>query len=77
MRRVTLYTRRGCHLCEAAAGVLERARGRAKFALETIDIDGDPRLRALYDEEVPVVAIDARPVFRHAVDLDEFLKRLA
>jgi len=77
MVKVTLYTRRGCHLCEAAHDVLRRAGARVEFELEVIDIDGDPELRRRYDVEVPVVAIDGRDTFRHAVDEETFLKRVA
>ncbi len=75
--RVTLYTRKGCCLCEEAREALEQARGQASFRLEIVDIDRDPELRRLYNEEVPVVAIDGKKAFKYRVPVDEFLKRLA
>ena len=36
-----------------------------------------PEWLALYNEEVPVIAIDGRKAFKYQVDVDEFLKRLA
>jgi glutaredoxin len=74
--RVTLYTRAGCHLCEAVKQRLARARRRARFELEEIDIDSDPALRALYNEEVPVVAINGRKAFKYHLEEEEFLKKL-
>ena len=74
---VTLYTRVGCHLCDAAKQVLEAARRRAEFRYEERDIDSDPELLRLYNEEVPVIAIDGRKAFKYRVDMNEFLKRLA
>jgi glutaredoxin len=74
---VTLYTRAGCHLCDEAKKVLAEARSRAAFDYEERDIDADPELRRLYDEEVPVIAIDGRKVFQYRLIMDEFLKRLA
>ncbi|MBI3665673.1 MAG: glutaredoxin family protein [Acidobacteria bacterium] len=74
--RVTLYTRSGCCLCETAKEQLARARRRAQFELEEIDIDSDPALRALYDEEIPVVAINGRKAFKYTVEEKEFLKKL-
>ena len=74
---VTLYTRAGCCLCDTAKTVLSEARQRAAFHYEEQDIDADPDLRRLYNEEVPVVAINGTPVFRYSVDLEEFLRRLA
>ncbi len=74
---VTLYTRAGCHLCDDAKRVLAGARSRADFDYEELDIDLDPSLRRLYDEEVPVIAIDGRKAFKYRLDMNEFLKRLA
>jgi glutaredoxin len=74
---VTLYTRAGCCLCEEARRVLEAARCRASFRLAVVDIDRDPGLRQLYNDEVPVIAIDGKKAFKYRVTADEFLKRLA
>jgi glutaredoxin len=74
---VTLYTRAGCHLCDEAKLVLAAARRRVEFAYEERDIDADAELRRLYNEEVPVIAIDGRKAFKYKVDMNEFLKRLA
>jgi glutaredoxin len=65
---VTLYTRAGCSCCDKAKAVLERARKRHRFAIETIDVDGDPELAARYGLEVPVVAVDGRVRFRGVVN---------
>ena len=73
---VTLYTRTGCHLCDQAKAVLADARRQTDFQYEEFDIDADPELRRMYNEEVPVVAINRTPVFRYAVDLGELLRRL-
>ena len=77
--RVTLYTRAGCHLCDDAKRVLDAARPRAEFDLEVIDIDLPQNAASLhlYNEEVPVVAIDGRKAFKYGLDMNEFLKRLA
>lgn len=73
---VTLYTRAGCCLCEEARKVLEAARREAVFVLEEVDIDRDPALRALYNDEVPVIAINGRKAFKYRLTAGEFLKRL-
>ena len=74
--RVTLYTRPGCCLCQTAKEQLARARRRAEFELEEIDIDSDAALRALYNNEIPVVAINGKKAFKYAVEEKEFLKKL-
>jgi len=76
MRRVTLYTRAGCHLCDEAKKVLERARAREPFDLEILDIDGNAELRRLYDHEVPVIAIDGVKAFKYRLTEAELLKKL-
>ena len=74
---VTLYTRAGCHLCDEAKKVIAHARSRAEFDYEERDIDAAPELLRLYNEEVPVIAIDGRKAFKYRLDMNEFLKRLA
>lgn len=73
---VTLYTRAGCHLCDDAKQVILAARSRAEFDYEERDIDAAPELFRLYNEEVPVIAIDGRKAFKYRLDMNEFLKRL-
>jgi glutaredoxin len=75
--RVTLYTRDGCYLCHEARRVLAEARRRADFDYEEFDIDRDPELRALYNDEVPVIAINRVKAVKFRVDLNEFLQKLA
>jgi glutaredoxin len=75
--KVTLYTRRGCCLCEEAKRVLESARQRARFELEEVDIDGDADLRRTYNDEVPVIAINGNKAFKYRVTEQELLKKLA
>lgn len=77
MKRVTLYTRRGCHLCDDAKQVLAAARLRAPFDYEEVDIDRDPALVRLYNDEVPVIVIDGAKAFQYRVTIHEFLKKLA
>jgi len=74
---VTLYTRKGCCLCDEAKQVLEQARGRADFDYEEFDIDADPALVRRYNDEVPVIAINGVKAFKYKVDMKEFLKKLA
>jgi len=77
MARVTLYTRAGCHLCEDARCEIEAARRRVAFELEELDIDADPELQRLYNEEVPVIAIDGRKAFKYRVAAEELVRKLA
>jgi len=72
MSEVVLYTRDGCHLCDDAKQVLRDA----DVAFSEVDIDADPQLRALYNEEVPVVFIGGRKAFKYRVDPHELRRKL-
>ena len=74
--KVTLYTREGCHLCDEAKKVLDRARTRLPFDLEIQDVDQNPALCRLYNEEVPVIAINGVKAFKYRLTEEEFLKKL-
>ncbi len=77
MVTVTLYTRAGCHLCDDAKAVLDAVQVDHPFALDVVDIDGDPSLVALYTTEVPVIAVDGRKAFKYRVTADALVARLA
>src|SRR4051812_8685179 len=64
---VTVYTREGCCCCHKALALLEGYR-RHGFAIETVDIDGDPDLVARHGTSVPVVEIDGKVRFRGVVN---------
>jgi glutaredoxin len=74
---VILYGRQGCHLCEEMRAVIERVGQRVALELEEIDVDAQPALRARYDTEVPVVAVDGVEVSRHRITEDTLLRALA
>ena len=75
---VTLYTRAGCCLCDDAKRVLDGGAAAAPISTtKKCDIDRDPELRRLYNDEVPVIAINGVKAFKYRVELKEFLKKLA
>ncbi len=57
-REVTLYGRPGCHLCDAAAPVLETIARAAGARLVRVNVDEDDDLLRRYGLEIPVVAVD-------------------
>jgi glutaredoxin len=74
--QVVLYTRAGCHLCDEAKEQLRALRQQAAFDLREVDIDQDPELRQLYNDEVPVIFINGRKAFKYRIDPRQFLKLL-
>jgi len=66
--RVVLYTRAGCHLCEAAWNFLDAEQRQYRFALESVDVDSEPELANRYGVEVPVVSVNGKIRFRGGVN---------
>jgi hypothetical protein len=68
MRRVVLYSRPGCHLCDAARDVVLAVRERHPFHFEEVDIEGSDDLVRDYGIRIPVVAVDGEEVFEIEVE---------
>lgn len=74
MAVITVFSRRGCHLCEEAEAVVARVVGEAArgsgpaHAVEVVDIDGDPLLVDRYTVRVPVVAVDGVEIAQYQLD---------
>jgi glutaredoxin len=73
---VTLYTRKGCHLCEEAKAQMAPLLREFGARLREVDIDADETLRALYDADVPVIFLGERKVAKHRLDLVQFRRQL-
>lgn len=58
--RVRLYSRPGCHLCDAAREVVARVCADLGEAYDEVFIDDDPDLVDRFGEEVPVTFVDGR-----------------
>jgi hypothetical protein len=77
MCRITLYTRPGCHLCEDAAGLLERFAPRFAVEVDEINILGDVDLYERYKHSIPVIAIAGGPTLYAPIRLSELEQALA
>ena len=55
MSRLLFYTTEGCHLCEAAARLLDELGQIRSLEIEVIDISTDVALVNLYGLKIPVV----------------------
>jgi glutaredoxin len=74
--QVVLYSRPGCHLCEAMKTIVDRVRGAVPFDLTVIDISNDDALEERYGVEIPVLVINGQQVARYRVSEREFRQRL-
>ena len=77
LRQVVVYSRKGCHLCEVVKETLGKLHRRGGFDWREVDVDSDEDLRRQFTDEVPVVFIDGRKVFKYRMDEREFLRKLA
>jgi glutaredoxin-like protein DUF836 len=78
VKRVVLYGRPGCHLCDDARAAIGRVRDRVGpiFELVEVDITTDDALHARYLERIPVVLLDGEELFEFFVEEAEMEARL-
>jgi hypothetical protein len=63
-----MYSRRNCHLCDDARGIILAARQRIEFGFDERFIDGDDDLERDYGLRVPVIEVDGVERFEYVVD---------
>lgn len=76
MKKLTLYSRVGCHLCDVMKEQIEKYAGRYAFSLDVVDIDKDDELRAEYDWDVPVLLVDGEKIAKYRLDEAMLVRRL-
>ena len=72
MKRLVMYSRPGCHLCDEARAVLLRIGE----PFDEIDIDSDDELFKRYLERIPVVALDGEQLYDFFVDEQDLRRRV-
>lgn len=73
-RKMVVYSRADCHLCDDAKAVLAEYLEYLP-ELEAVDIDTDPELQSRFGEMIPVVELDGEVRFRGTID-EILLRRL-
>ncbi len=76
MKKVTVYSRSGCHLCEIAIDQIQSVKKDLDFDLEIKLIDQDLNLEKEYGEQVPVILIDDKIHDYWRVDLKRFTQAI-
>jgi thiol-disulfide isomerase/thioredoxin len=56
-RKVVLYSRVYCHLCDDMAAAVAPLAKEFGFAVEVVDVDQSAELEARYGERVPVLVL--------------------
>lgn len=65
MRKITLYSKPGCHLCDHAKDLIQRVAATHPLELEVRNIESDPGDFVRYRYDIPVVLLDGIEVARH------------
>ena len=65
---LTLLSRSDCHLCHEAEKVLKSMQREVPFRYTTVDVDSDDEMRARYGEELPVVLMGQKKIFKYRID---------
>ncbi len=76
MRKVTVISRIGCHLCEIAIDKINLVKEQLQFDLEIKLINDLPELEQEYGEQVPVIMIDNKIHDYWRVDIERFTKAI-
>ena len=66
--QLTVYTRAGCHLCDALLEELSLYCVNHPFEFQSIEISGDASLEQLYGTKVPVVTHDKTTLCEYFLD---------
>lgn len=68
---VTLYTKPGCHLCEAVEQVIAQVARRRPLDVVRRNILDDPADFERYQYEIPVVLLDGVEIARYRMTAEE------
>ena len=71
-KRVTFYTKPGCHLCDEARQEILKADCEEFYTFEEVNIESDPELLRRYGLEIPVIKIDGITVFKYRLTAAQF-----
>ena len=75
--RLTLVSRRECHLCEVAEAAIARVAATAGVEWTEVYVDDDPELAREYGDRVPVTLLDGKEHGYWRVEEDRLLRDLA
>lgn len=76
-RRLTVYERAGCHLCDDMVSTLSEWKTEFGFEIERVDVDDSPDLAARYGSKVPVLVHGSSELCHYFLDLDALRRSLS
>lgn len=66
---LTLYGRKGCHLCDVARLQLRALQQTLPFHIDEVNIEGDDALERRFLLEIPVIEVAGAVVTQGSIDL--------
>ena len=77
MRHITIYTKPGCHLCEAVEKTINGvAKKRADLTVVFRNICEDPADFEKYQFDIPVIFLDGKEIARHRMTAEQLAAAL-
>jgi glutaredoxin len=73
---VTIYSKPGCHLCEAAKAAIEPLLLEFAAPVREVNIDQDAVLMERYGWDIPVIFVGNRKAAKHRVNVKQFRRQL-
>jgi len=73
---VTIYSRPGCHLCEAAKAAIDPLLTEFAAPVREVNIDEDAVLTERYGWDIPVIFVGSRKAAKHRVNVKQFRRQL-
>lgn len=74
--KITLMGKPDCHLYEIAESLAEEVCARLLLPWEKINIEDLPDLHDRYKEEIPVLLVDGRKLFKYSTNEPDLTKSL-
>jgi hypothetical protein len=75
-RRLTLYSKPGCHLCDEMKKIVDAVGALVPLTIEVVDISKDQALMDRYGLEIPVLMIDGKRAAKYRVTQRELEEKL-
>ena len=75
--KITLLVTPECHLCEDAEIIVQKVCARLSLRWEKINIEDRPELYDRYKEEIPVLLVDGRKLFKYRTKEAALMKSLS
>jgi glutaredoxin len=73
---ITIYSRKGCCLCEEMKAVVGQIAKYYPLRIREIDVDTSSELQDRFGSEVPVLLINGRKAFKYRVTAKDLQKKL-